>query len=136
MDDDTRGPYPLSFNGRDVEDIGSMWKFKITREQATNCALRDVKFLIFDDTELQENGLDSDDEEGMLQQAIKMSTGGDGPSYSHAPSVSTSQAGPPHQKKMTRKRAIRLGNANPGSTLMAQKTQAAVIGRPSVHFPR
>ncbi|KAL8364544.1 hypothetical protein RB595_003702 [Gaeumannomyces hyphopodioides] len=75
-----------------------MWKFKITREQATNWALRDVKFLIYDDTEMQENGFDSDDEEGMLQQAIKMSTSADGPSHSHAPSASTSQANPPHQR--------------------------------------
>ncbi|KAJ2992729.1 hypothetical protein NUW58_g2067 [Xylaria curta] len=45
----------------------------IDRKEAQKWALRDLKFLIYDDTDVRTNGYDSDDEQGMTEFAMKMS---------------------------------------------------------------
>ncbi|KAL2005562.1 hypothetical protein VTN00DRAFT_10055 [Thermoascus crustaceus] len=59
----------------DLKKLSELPRYQISRQQATIWAHRDIKFLAYDDTDLRENGYDSDDEEGMLNLAMKMSQG-------------------------------------------------------------
>ncbi|KAI0555590.1 hypothetical protein F4679DRAFT_594056 [Xylaria curta] len=63
-------PLSPSFNSK----IASISKHLINRSEAQKWALRDIKFLIYDDTDVKINGYDSDDEEGMTEYAIRIST--------------------------------------------------------------
>ncbi|TGJ78242.1 hypothetical protein E0Z10_g10522 [Xylaria hypoxylon] len=53
--------------------LASLSKHLIDRREAQEWAFRDLKFLIYDDTDVRVNGYDSDDEEGMTEYAMKMS---------------------------------------------------------------
>ncbi|KAI0872376.1 hypothetical protein GGS24DRAFT_18569 [Hypoxylon argillaceum] len=53
--------------------VASLSEQLINRPEAQEWALRDLKFLIYDDTDVRVNGYDSDDEEGMMDYAMKMS---------------------------------------------------------------
>ncbi|KAI0470353.1 hypothetical protein F4859DRAFT_522844 [Xylaria cf. heliscus] len=66
-------PLSPSFNSR----IASISKHLINRSEAQKWALMDIKFLIYDDTDVKINGYDSDDEEGMTEYAMRMSTQND-----------------------------------------------------------
>ncbi len=57
----------------DLEEVKGLWKFQVHREQSEKWALRDVQFLVYDDTDLKLHGYDSDDEEAMIQRALQMS---------------------------------------------------------------
>ena len=57
----------------DLEEVKGLWKFQVHREQSERWALRDVRFLVYDDTDVNLNGYDSDDEEAMMQRALQMS---------------------------------------------------------------
>ena len=63
---------PLTVN--DVEMINNLATFRIEKAKAEHWSRWDVKFLIYDDTDLKTNGYDSDDEDAMLQAALQMST--------------------------------------------------------------
>ena len=56
-----------------LEEVKSLWKFQVHREQSEKWALRDVRFLVYDDTDVKLHGYDSDDEEAMIQRALEMS---------------------------------------------------------------
>ncbi|KEY67028.1 hypothetical protein S7711_04710 [Stachybotrys chartarum IBT 7711] len=62
---------------QDLSRIAQIAHLQADRGQAEVWAMKDCKFLVFDDTDVQENGYDSDDEEGMLAYALKMSNGQD-----------------------------------------------------------
>lgn len=47
--------------------------YRIDRQKAELWAHRDIKFLVYDDTNLKQNGYDSDDEEGMVEFAMMIS---------------------------------------------------------------
>ncbi|KAJ4999045.1 hypothetical protein K4K48_004696 [Colletotrichum sp. SAR 10_66] len=60
---------PLGPN--DLEQVKSLWRFQVSRAQAENWAFRDMRFLVFDDSSLD---YDSDDEDAMMQRALRLST--------------------------------------------------------------
>jgi hypothetical protein len=49
--------------------------YRIDRQKAELWAHMDIKLLVYDDTNLQQNGYDSDDEEGMVEFAMMISRG-------------------------------------------------------------
>ncbi|KAH9233533.1 hypothetical protein K456DRAFT_1909066 [Colletotrichum gloeosporioides 23] len=55
----------------DLEQVKSLWRFQVSRAQAENWAFRDMRFLVFDDSSLD---YDSDDEDAMMQRALRLST--------------------------------------------------------------
>ncbi|KFA65056.1 hypothetical protein S40285_03092 [Stachybotrys chlorohalonatus IBT 40285] len=61
----------------DLSQTAHIAHLQADRGQAEVWAMKDCKFLVFDDTDVQENGYDSDDEEGMLALALRMSNGQD-----------------------------------------------------------
>ncbi|KAL8294608.1 hypothetical protein RB597_007772 [Gaeumannomyces tritici] len=64
--DETRSRHnPLGTE--DVEKIKTLWEFKIDRADVDRWALRDIRFLVYDDTDVKANGYDSDDEEGVAE---------------------------------------------------------------------
>ncbi|KAI8281560.1 hypothetical protein K4K59_008201 [Colletotrichum sp. SAR11_240] len=64
---------PLGPN--DLEQVKSLWRFQVSRAQARNWAFRDMGFLVFDDSSLD---YDSDDEDAMMQRALRLSTHAEG----------------------------------------------------------
>ncbi|KAI1097648.1 hypothetical protein F4804DRAFT_156169 [Jackrogersella minutella] len=67
---DNQTPQSSSFPSRVV----AMAKHVITRGEAEVWARKDMKFLTYDDHDVKLNGYDSDDEEGTLNFALRMST--------------------------------------------------------------
>lgn len=57
----------------DLRDMQTLSEFQVDRPTTELWAMRDCKFLVFDDTDIQTNGYDSDDEEGMLKYAMELS---------------------------------------------------------------
>jgi hypothetical protein len=57
----------------DFAQIVELSKYKFERAKAQEWASKEIKFLVYDDTDVKTNGYDSDDEEGMLEHASKMS---------------------------------------------------------------
>lgn len=57
----------------DLEGVKALWKFRVNRDSVLDWAARDIRFLVYDDTNLKMHGYDSDDEEAMLQRALDMS---------------------------------------------------------------
>ncbi|KAL8294968.1 hypothetical protein RB597_008376 [Gaeumannomyces tritici] len=95
MNDDTRSDRPQpAFEAKDVEKMKKLWNFKMSRTRADIWALRDMVFLVYDDTEEKEYGYDSDDDEGMLDAALKMSVEADG-SAEAGPSAKPAAPTPP-----------------------------------------
>jgi hypothetical protein len=74
MEDDTReGSAPME--PADLQKLGELAAYRIDRQEAELWAHRDIKFLVYGDTNLQQNGYDSDDEEGMVEYAMLISGG-------------------------------------------------------------
>jgi hypothetical protein len=74
MEDDIReGSAPME--PADLQKLGELAAYRIDRQKAELWAHRDIKFLVYDDTNLQQNGYDSDDEEGMVEHAMMISGG-------------------------------------------------------------
>ena len=72
MEDDMKaGSAPLG--PEDVKRLSEISAYRIDRRKAELWAHKDIKFLVYDDTDLQQNGYDSDDEDGMLEFAITVS---------------------------------------------------------------
>jgi hypothetical protein len=65
-------PQPLG--PADLKQVNSLLKFQVNRQKAERWAMRDMTFLIYDDTDAKTYGYDSDDEEGMLAHALQLST--------------------------------------------------------------
>jgi hypothetical protein len=57
----------------DVDEVKDLWRFQVQRAQSEQWALRDIRFLVYDDTCLTDHGYDSDDEEAMMQRGLQMS---------------------------------------------------------------
>ncbi|EJT82113.1 hypothetical protein GGTG_02087 [Gaeumannomyces tritici R3-111a-1] len=51
MDDDTRGRNLAPFAAKDRAEMQNLWKFKVNRTEAEQWVLRDMKFLIYDDSD-------------------------------------------------------------------------------------
>ncbi|KAI3321486.1 hypothetical protein HD806DRAFT_523966 [Xylariaceae sp. AK1471] len=64
-------PLSQSFTPR----LASISKRLISLGEAKDWALKDIKFLVYDDTDAKVDGYDSSDEEGMMEFAMKMSMG-------------------------------------------------------------
>ncbi len=62
---------------QDLEKLSELPRYRIDRRKAERWAHRQIKFLVYDDTNLQQNGFDSDDEEGMVEYAMMVSAGGE-----------------------------------------------------------
>jgi hypothetical protein len=77
MEDDMQ-PGSASMEPSDLQKLSELSKYRIDRQKAELWAHRDIKFLVYDDTNLHQNGYDSDDEEGMVEFALMIS-GGSGP---------------------------------------------------------
>lgn len=77
MDNDIGEGYP-PFGPSEMEQIPKIAKFQVQRVKAYSWALRDIKFLTYDDTNCQQNGYDSDDDDGMLEFALRASEGREG----------------------------------------------------------
>ncbi|KAK3387291.1 hypothetical protein B0H63DRAFT_469724 [Podospora didyma] len=72
MEDDMKaGLTPLGH--KDLETLMKISEYKIDRRKAEKWAHKDIKFLVYDDTNVQQNGYDSDDEDGMIRYALKSS---------------------------------------------------------------
>lgn len=72
MQDDTLpGAEPIA--PADIAKLRELAGYSINRRDAELWAQNDVKFLVYDDTSLLDNGFDSDDEDGMLEHALQMS---------------------------------------------------------------
>ncbi|KAJ0281645.1 hypothetical protein COL940_005580 [Colletotrichum noveboracense] len=64
----------------DIEKMKDLWKFSIRRSAAETWAYRDIKFLVYDDTDDEMKGgtddeqpfYDSEDEAATLQRAIEI----------------------------------------------------------------
>lgn len=69
--DMVKGSTPLTPD--DLGMLSRLTEYQISQQRAAIWAHKDIKFLAYDDTDLRENGYDSDDEEGMLNIAIEMS---------------------------------------------------------------
>ncbi|KAI0206564.1 hypothetical protein F4808DRAFT_404586 [Astrocystis sublimbata] len=74
-------PLSANFNLR----IASISENLVSRYKAHQWAQSDIKFLIYDDTDVKTNGYDSDDEEGMMNYALQMSVQDTPESYNHHP---------------------------------------------------
>lgn len=59
----------------DLKTLCELSAYRVDRQKAALWAHRDIKFLVYDDTSLQQNGYDSDDEEGMVEYAMMISEG-------------------------------------------------------------
>jgi hypothetical protein len=62
----------LDLGSHDLSQIAELSKYKIERAKAQEWASMDIKFLVYDDTDVKVDGYDSDDEEGMLNFATEM----------------------------------------------------------------
>ena len=65
------GARPLTTE--DVKTLDKVSQLATSRRKAQIWAHRDIKFLVYDDTSVRDNGYDSDDEEGMLSYAMGIS---------------------------------------------------------------
>lgn len=65
------GARPLTTE--DVKTLDKVSQLAASRKDAQIWAHRDIKFLVYDDTSVKDNGYDSDDEEGMLNYAMGIS---------------------------------------------------------------
>ena len=61
----------------DFAEIADLSQFRIERGKAMDWAMRELKLLVYDNTDVKMSGYDSDDEDGMLAMAHKMSCGVD-----------------------------------------------------------
>lgn len=59
----------------DLRKLSELSAYRIDRRKAELWAHRDIHFLVYDDTNLQQNGYDSDDEEGMVEFAMMICRG-------------------------------------------------------------
>ncbi|KAL8364542.1 hypothetical protein RB595_003700 [Gaeumannomyces hyphopodioides] len=106
MDDDTRGRSLEPFSTTERLEMSGLWKFRVDRAEADTWALWGIRFLIYDDTDEKEKGYDSDDEEGMLNLGLAMSTeveGGDptgDPASGTAAGSSSTEVGPSRQREV------------------------------------
>ncbi|KAI0006372.1 hypothetical protein F4779DRAFT_629871 [Xylariaceae sp. FL0662B] len=98
--------------------VASMSKRLMDRGQAEDWAWKDMKFLVYDDHDVRLNGYDSDDEEGLLKFALKMSTEATEPdntevSGNHTSQRSTCAACPdfPHRWKTRKLRLFKPSDA-------------------------
>lgn len=57
----------------ELQQIAQFHQFRVHRAKATRWAVWDCKFLVYDDTDVQQYGCDSDDEEAALAAALKLS---------------------------------------------------------------
>ncbi|MBE3045255.1 hypothetical protein IMZ48_22425, partial [Candidatus Bathyarchaeota archaeon] len=72
MINDLVGEHP-PMQPEDVALASTLASFKVNRLESHLWAVSGIKFLIFDDTDIKQNGYDSDDEESMTRHALKMS---------------------------------------------------------------
>ncbi|KAL8309481.1 hypothetical protein RB597_009651 [Gaeumannomyces tritici] len=56
-----------------LQEVKGLWKFQVNRMESNLWAQICMQFLVYDDTDEKANGYDSDDDEGMLELAMKMS---------------------------------------------------------------
>jgi hypothetical protein len=76
MEDDMK-PGSAPMEPSDLRKLNELSAYRVDRQKAELWAHRDIKFLVYDDTNLQQNGYDSDDEEGMVEFAMMISGGSD-----------------------------------------------------------
>jgi hypothetical protein len=96
MEDDVlKGSAPIG--PEDLKQLSEFPKYQIARRKAELWAHRDMKFLAYDDTNVNANGYDSDDEQGMLEFAMLVSgaeQGASGPQTADDVVFDTAVAGP------------------------------------------
>jgi hypothetical protein len=73
MENDLMKP-PASLGSHDLAQFAELSGYRIERAKAQRWAMMEIKFLVYDDTDVKMNGYDSDDEEGELNHALRMST--------------------------------------------------------------
>lgn len=114
MEDDMKaGSAPLGPEA--MNTLSEISAYQIDRQKAELWAQRDIKFLVYDDTNVRQNGYDSDDEEGMLEWALAISASEHGistPKDSHSSEVEQMQA-EPHFEKTSEKQETRSAGKAP-----------------------
>ncbi|KAI1370478.1 hypothetical protein F4677DRAFT_351742 [Hypoxylon crocopeplum] len=100
-----------------ISDVAKISKHLINRQEAERWALKDIKFLIYDDTDARIKGYDSDDEEETMNYAIKMSqedSGVDQENDQKDPSLFSNRRICDHEPGPSTKRDINGSSANGG----------------------
>jgi len=54
--------FSSSIEASDLRKLSELSEYRIDRQKAELWAHRDIRFLVYDDTNLQQNGYDSDDD--------------------------------------------------------------------------
>lgn len=113
MEDDMKaGSAPLGPEA--MKMLSEISAYRIDRQKAELWAQRDIKFLVYDDTNVRQNGYDSDDEEGMLEWALAISASEHGiprPKSSHSSEVEQMQAEPRFGKTPEKQETRSAGKA-------------------------
>ncbi|KAF8847373.1 hypothetical protein BDZ45DRAFT_754976 [Acephala macrosclerotiorum] len=113
MEDDVKvGSAPLG--PETMKTLSEISEYQIDRQKAELWAQRDIKFLVYDDTNVRQNGYDDDDEEGMLEWALAISVSEHGisrPKNSHSSDVKQIQAEPRFGKTSEKQETRSAGKA-------------------------
>ncbi|KAL8303362.1 hypothetical protein RB597_005085 [Gaeumannomyces tritici] len=100
MDDDTRGRNLAPFGAKDKAEMQNLWKFKVNRTEAEQWVLRDMKFLIYDDSDEKTDVYDTEYVDGQENRretdsvALSLKAEEASPGAAPAPAPPSSGAGP------------------------------------------